>query len=76
MTTDSEELEKAKEDKDIAASWAGGFRGSEVIFDFIDSFGEHIYENTVLFLLLSDENLFDEIIDKIISKFGFKYEVI
>ena len=37
VTTDQEELQNAQSKKDISASWAGGERGSEVIYKFINS---------------------------------------
>lgn len=42
MTTDQEELDNAQLVKDISASWAGGFRGSEIIYKFIEQLGVYI----------------------------------
>ena len=68
VTTDDEELERAKKDKDIFASWAGGNTGSEVILDFIEFFNnfvnktKNLIDKITLYLLLSSENDIDKII--------------
>lgn len=66
VTTDNDELIKAKLNKNIYASWAGGKEGSEIIFEFANYFKEFIKTKPnvkiVLYILLSSENNLDSII--------------
>lgn len=74
VTTDQEELERAKREKDIYASWAGGDNGSQIIFEFIEGLGEVLKENTILYMLLSQENEYNKIFRVLEEKYGFAPE--
>ena len=76
VTTDAEEYEKALKEKNIYASWAGGKRGSETIFKFIDQIGKYIKENSIVFLLLSKENEYENIIERMNNLYKFEFEVL
>lgn len=76
VTTDVEELIDAQNKKDISAAWAGGDRGSEVIYRFIDELKSVINENTVIYLLLSEENNYKEILKRVKEYYDFDYECI
>ena len=76
VTTDDDEYKRALKEKDIYAAWAGGKKGSETINRFIDELKGHINENSIIFLLLSKENEYENIIDKLKKLYDLDYEVL
>ena len=76
VTTDEEEYKRALEKKDIYASWAGGKKGSETVFKFIDQLKYHINENSIIYLLLSKENEYLKIIKQIKKDINFDFEIL
>ena len=76
VTTDEEEYKRALEKKDIYASWAGGKKGSETVFKFIDQLKYHINENSIIYLLLSKENEYFKIINDIHNCINFQFEIL
>jgi release factor glutamine methyltransferase len=76
VTTDEEEFSIALQKKDISAAWAGGKSGSEVIYKFIENLENFITKpDTVVYLLLSEENEYEEIQSLMKKKFNFESEV-
>lgn len=75
VTTEADELDLAKANKDIYASWAGGDEGNQIILEFanyINSFVKEAIESVpsikiILYLLLSCENN----IDKCLNSFNY-----
>ena len=76
VTTDDDEYQRALKDKDIYASWAGGKKGSETIFKFLDQLKNNIKQNGILYLLLSKENEYHTIISRIKNECGFDFDVL
>ena len=76
VTTDDDEYQRALKDKDIYASWAGGKKGSETIFKFIDQLHNNIKEDGILYLLLSKENEYHTIISRIKSECNFDFDIL
>jgi release factor glutamine methyltransferase len=77
VTTDDLEYQKALKNKDIYASWAGGKNGSETIFKFIEQINNYINKNNgIIYLLLSKENEYENIIKIIFENLGFKFDVL
>ena len=76
VTTDDDEYKRALKEKDIYAAWAGGKKGSETIFKFINELKGHIHENSIIFLLLSKENEYEKIIKELKKLYDLDYEVL
>ena len=76
VTTDNEEYERALKEKDIYAAWAGGKKGSETINRFVDDLKGHIDENSIIFLLLSKENDYENIIHNLKKLYNFECEIL
>ena len=76
VTTDNEEYERALKEKDIYAAWAGGKKGSETIKRFVEELKGHINDNSIIFLLLSKENDYDNIIDKLKKLYNLECEIL
>ena len=76
VTTDDEEYQRALLYKDIYASWAGGKNGSETIFKFVSQIKHYIKDNGVLYLLLSKENEYNEILLQLCHECDFVYELL
>ena len=77
VTTDENEYKNALKNKDIYASWAGGKNGSETIYKFIEQIKNHInLENGIIYLLLSKENEYENIIKKIYDELGFDFDLL
>lgn len=76
VTTDSEEYQRAVDQKDIYASWAGGKEGSETIFKFIDEIKGRLNKDGIIYLLLSHENNYNEIIRRINKDLGLNYKIL
>lgn len=76
VTTDEDEYKKGLINKDIYASWAGGKKGSETIFKFANQIKDFIKPDGVIYLLLSKENEYESIIEKITSLCGFDCEIL
>ena len=55
--TDKEELKEAQAKRDIAASWAGGEDGIEVLMSFLPQVKELLSPSGAFYLLLIEENL-------------------
>lgn len=76
VTTDDDEFSLALDKKDISAAWAGGKYGSEVIFRFIEKIQNFIsYPQSVIYLLLSEENQYDKIQILMKDKYNLNCEV-
>lgn len=59
VETPTEELQKAKKNHDISASWAGGIDGAEVIYDFLKfwiSNPSKLTQNFLIILLITQVN--------------------
>ncbi|KAK8833808.1 S-adenosylmethionine-dependent methyltransferase [Tritrichomonas musculus] len=59
VETSPEELQKAKDNHDISASWAGGVDGAEVIYDFLNFWIQNpskIASNFLIILLITQIN--------------------
>ena len=76
VTTDNEEYERALKEKDIFAAWAGGKKGSETINRFINDLKGHTNENSIIFLLLSKENDYENIIYNLKKLYNFECEIL
>ena len=76
VTTDNDEYKRALKEKDIYAAWAGGKKGSETINKFVEKLKERINNNTIIFLLLSKENDYNLIINNLMTKYDFKYDLL
>ena len=76
VTTDNEEYERALKEKDIYAAWAGGKKGSETINRFVNDLKGHINENSIIFLLLSKENDYENIIHNLKQLYNFECEIL
>ena len=76
VTTDNEEYERALKEKDIFAAWAGGKKGSETINRFVNDLKGHINENSIIFLLLSKENDYENIIYNLKKLYNFECEIL
>ena len=57
VETSKKELDEAIEKRSIEASWAGGVRGAEVIYDCLRFIVQniHIFSNDFMFILLLDQ---------------------
>lgn len=60
---------------DITASWAGGFKGREITDRLLDMIPKKLADDGVFYLLLIQENIPDEVI-KIMSDYGYKFEIV
>ena len=76
VTTDSSEYKKSLEAKDIYCAWAGGKNGSETIKRFIEELDGHLYDDSVIYLLLSIENECDFIEKRMKEKHGLEAELL
>jgi len=76
VTTDEDEYKRALKEKDIYAAWAGGKKGSETINKFVEKLNGKINDKSIIFLLLSKENDYNFIINNLITKYGFKFELL
>ena len=76
VTTDKEEYEKALKEKNIYAAWAGGDKGSETINRFVKDLKNFINDNTVIFLLLSKENEYGNIINNMKELYNMDWEIL
>ena len=76
VTTDDDEYKRALKEKDIYAAWAGGKKGSETINKFVEKLNGKINDKSIIFLLLSKENDYNFIINNLITKYGFKFELL
>ena len=74
VTTEKDELDQAQIFRDISASWAGGFQGSEIIFKFINQLESVISKKCLIYLLLSRENDYKNIIIQMKTKYNFECE--
>ena len=63
-------------EKDIYAAWAGGKKGSETINRFVNDLKGHINENSIIFLLLSKENDYENIIHNLKKLYNFECEIL
>ena len=73
VVTSEEELLEAQEKKNIAAAWAGGTDGIQVLIRVVPTIKRLLSENGVFYLLLIQENL------KVINLFeqhGFEWSVV
>ncbi|KAJ0174274.1 hypothetical protein K1T71_010420 [Dendrolimus kikuchii] len=61
--------------KDITASWAGGLKGREITDKLLDMIPKKLASKGAFYLLLIRENIPEEVIE-IMSKYGFKSEII
>lgn len=71
VTTDNEELDNAQKMTDISASWAGGPTGSDIIFNFIEQLSLVLKDDTIIYLLISEENEYEKIIQTMKNKYQF-----
>ena len=76
VTTSKEEYERSLIKKDIYAAWAGGKKGSETINKFVEDLKGHINEKTIIFLLLSKENDYETIIEKMNKLYKKECEIL
>lgn len=61
VPTDADELERARRERDIAASWAGGERGREVIDRALPDVRSVLVAGGVFYLVLEKLNVVDEV---------------
>ena len=76
VTTDDNEYKRALKEKDIYASWAGGKKGSETINKFVEKLKGKINNTSIVFLLLSKENDYNLIINNLMNKYNFKFDLL
>lgn len=61
VPTDPDEMERALRERDIAASWAGGERGREVIDRCLEGVRECLVEGGAFYLVLEKANDVEEV---------------
>lgn len=57
VVTPTDELAEAQTEKSLAAAWAGGVKGIEVLLRFIPEISTKLEPDGVLYLLLIDDNI-------------------
>jgi release factor glutamine methyltransferase len=62
VPTEEDEVERAKKDMDIAASWAGGERGREVIDETLSTVRRVLTDDGVFYLVVEELNDVDNVI--------------
>lgn len=62
VPTDNEEMQRALEQRDIAASWAGGKNGREVIDNFLANVGSFLRKGGLLYLVVLQANKPNELV--------------
>lgn len=75
VPTEGDEMERALRDRDIAASWAGGERGREVIDQSLPGIRDCLVDGGVFYLVLERVNGVEEVRD-LARKYGLGKSVV